>query len=155
MSSCFLLLKSNLYCLYTLGCVTIKWIMVNLVGVVLLEKTDFLSASNYQLPTVPYSRVRLCAHHLSSCWNFAWLELMQILCMLPQSLWLMQHCWLLLSSCPLFCHDPWTWGWVGVILTEHSMVFYYSRYFGQLWGLCVNHYLLQKRSLPDKGWEIH
>lgn len=94
--------------------------MVNLLGTTPLEKI-FAFPSSYQLPIAPYVGLRFYDHPPSSCLDFVWLELVQVLGMLLQPSWIhmciypdvsgkhfmvIYHFWLLHSLHPIFFH-PW------------------------------------------------
>lgn len=135
-------------CIYSLGCVTFQWNLVNLPGATLLRKINCSSPRNHQLPRGPWLRMKFCAHLSSPYWGLVWLELSQplwvqftgtsVLLCLKDSVLVVTHC--LGSYCPLFLLPQWSLG-LGRRGSDLDLPFRaeywslsYSLLFGQLWS---------------------
>lgn len=139
-----------------------------------LKKLDSPSPGSYPFPLAPQLRVGLHASFPSPCWDFIWLELVQVLCVLSQLLWVhMCNClpWYIRKT--LFhCGHPLSLALTVFLLTlaqlplslgrrgwdtdvpfrvKHSEVFY-SLYLDQLW-VSVNHHNCKKKLLCEI-WEM-
>lgn len=124
--------------------------------------------STHQLPVAPLIMVRLQNHVSHLNWGFGWLNLVQVLCRQPQTLWVHE-----LNGpvmCNKYCFLVYVYSWLIQSLLPHSRlgerkynidlplkaqdstVSYYLNT-GQLLD-CVNHHLLQKRSFCDESWRM-
>lgn len=63
------------------------WSMIDIFSVTPVMKTDFPSPGSYQLHIFPKLGWTFVSTSSSPCWHFIWLEHVQVLCVLLQSLW--------------------------------------------------------------------
>lgn len=69
-------IESNLFLPYTLGCMIIYWIVDNVPEATIINKTDSLFPISFS------PRGETHAHLHPSYWDFVWIELKHVLCML-------------------------------------------------------------------------
>lgn len=72
--------------------------VAGLPGFIPLKETHFLSPSHYQSPKAPQFFIRLLAYLPAPFWDFVWMWLALVLCIMSQSLWIHTQNFLVVSE---------------------------------------------------------